>query len=289
MRPHGEIPHPAPGEQKFEGAWQIAGVGLSLRATGGPAPPGAESLFERFRAESSGDPRVEIEAELLPGWTHPDGLVDIFPDCRHLQTDDVTRIDRHDLAGELVRDGNRYLGKFVLDNTTPGAMITILQVCLIQVLADRGGLMLHASGAIRDNKLWLFSGRADVGKTTAATELKDGGETFTVDRAVLALNEDGSWRARPTPIGDREGLIGDSEPMPAQALVFLEQATDHSLHRLNPDEAARLLLANVLSVDRSPEHLGRILQWVESIVEQIPCYRLEFSRDPGFWRLLDHA
>ena len=74
----------------------------------------------------------------------------------------------------------------------------ILKRCLPALLFERGGAILHASGAAVDGRGVAFAGQQDAGKSSLVTAMCQRGHRFLTDDVLTVVETDGLWRAVPS-------------------------------------------------------------------------------------------
>jgi hypothetical protein len=269
--------------------WEIAGTRIAVVPAESTLPEEWSLLFPSYRFDPSrgGPVEANLEVAARAGWCNPVKPTDGLSAWRSRETEKGIRLDGPDLTGTLKRvDAGCYEGSFTVEGGGSWGVASLLRLVLSQLLAERGMLFLHASGVVRDGRLWLFSGSADSGKTTIATELCGGGEPFCVDRAVLSV-EGKEILAHPTPFSDPDGLVPRRPPFPLGALVFIEQAAEPWLETLTPARAAALLLRRTMVLAGHEHAIPVLMDRAAAIAERTGSHLLRFARDERFWRLLD--
>jgi hypothetical protein len=118
----------------------------------------------------------------------------------------------------------------------------VTEVLWLLALPRTGGALLHASGVLRGEAAWLFSGPSGSGKSTLATLLRDGAAgDVLADESVVLWREGPRLRAGGTPWpgsggtwSARRGEVG--------GIAFLAHGRENRLDPLAPAEAAAGLL-----------------------------------------------
>ncbi len=156
--------------------------------------------------------------------------------------------------------------------------ISITQISLAYLLADREGFFLHSSGVVIDGKGILFVGHSGAGKSTLRNIalLKEGIEPLCDDRNVLRKGPAGykiygTWAYKDLP-------NVQATSVPLSALMFLEQAKENLIIPIEDRlEVSRRLLPCVIRPVESTEWWNKTLTVVDEIVREIPCYVLRFD------------
>jgi len=159
------------------------------------------------------------------------------------------------------------------------------QILLAQVLAERQGCYMHASGILMHDQGYLFVGHSEAGKSTMLKMLREYGEILCDDRIIVRRWPDG-FRIHGT---WSHGELPDVSPAggPLRAILFLEKADVNEL----------------IPIATMPERLGRVLShvvkplvtagWWEKtmdlagkIAAEVPAYRLRFDKSGAVVDLL---
>lgn len=156
------------------------------------------------------------------------------------------------------------------------------QLLTMYLLAERGGLLIHAAGLCGDGDGLICAGRSRAGKSTVSgLWLQDGRGCLSDDRIVLRPDprgENGRWTAYGTP-WPGELKVARQAHMPASALVFLQNAGDNTPRSLSPQAAFERLLPVVSLLWFDPEMLQKGLSACEALANSLPAYDFGFTRD----------
>jgi hypothetical protein len=271
-----------------EFSWDIANVSISLLL---PEDFCDHQPFPDYISVVSPQKRSDVLLEVAFEEVKNDPeLNQLFPSYRVSDDGDSVRYEQARLSGDIFpadRYGNRFIGHFAVDTSRHLAKESIIQISLGHVLSSQGRIMLHASGVRRDGFLWLFSGPSGAGKTTLATELRDRGSTFCIDRAVVWVDGDGRVLAEPTPFSDLDGLCPRVPGGEVAGIFFLEQSEMPAILPMNGHESAQHLLRRSFNVRRAPPASGRVLDTVAALVDRCHFWKLRFAKDTSFWKLID--
>lgn len=153
--------------------------------------------------------------------------------------------------------------------------------------------LIHASGVIRNNGGFIFTGRSGSGKSTIASLSCQEATMNTVlnDEIVLIEKRGDDFWVRSTPFN---GYFKDKENgcAPLKAVFLLEQAKENYLKPLSKADFVRQFIkeiifpAPLLSMDREAA-ASRNLDFCAQLVETVSLYQLGFTLDGGFWKCID--
>lgn len=259
------------------------------RAASAPRPQAL--LSHRCAPSGLRDADAHVRMTLQHGWARRERTPWI--DC---VLDPVSRvrtitINHASFAGVVKDTAGRYDAQFATPVAICGeAVWEIAARTVVSFLCeDRGYLLVHASGVLRRDGVWLFIGPCASGKTTIATGLGGGGAPFCVDRCIIAFDETGRALAHSTPFSDAGRALGGRLSGPIAGLVFIEQAPDHEVRPMNVFEATRELFKQCLAFSRDRERIERTLKTVGALAGSGLCFKMRFAKNDGFWHLLEHA
>jgi hypothetical protein len=71
-----------------------------------------------------------------------------------------------------------------------------------------------------------------------------------------------------------------------RALLFLDKGRENRIEPLEPVEAVRLLLRNILFFAKDEELVKRVFQSACDFVERVPVSRLTFVPDQRVWDII---
>jgi len=151
------------------------------------------------------------------------------------------------------------------------------QILLARILADRQGCLLHACGVSHEGKGLLFVGHSEAGKSTVGKMYAGRGELLCDDRTAVRRWPDsyriyGTWHP---------GELREVSPMsaPLAGLFFLEKADEVRIVRLRDRaEIVRRLAACLIKPLTTADWWEKVLDLLERIADEVPCYDLRFDR-----------
>ena len=127
----------------------------------------------------------------------------------------------------------------------PYSIDSVLRITHTLLLAKTGGFLLHASSAVRNGKAFLFSGLSEAGKTTIA-RLAPHDATLLTDEASYVRRLNDQYLAYGTPFAGELGEPGKNISAPIAAVYLLAKSQENRITKIEPAEATRRLLRNIL-------------------------------------------
>ena len=161
------------------------------------------------------------------------------------------------------------------------------QLLLMNHLASRGGVIVHAAGVVMGGGALAFPGVSGAGKSTLARLMLDAGwadSLLSDDRMILRAAREGdvdneadvvAW-GTPWPSDAR---VARNACAPLSGLLFLVKSEQNELVPLTPSEATRRLMPVVTCPWYDAERLPGVLDTCAQIVESTPCYEMRFRPD----------
>ena len=167
----------------------------------------------------------------------------------------------------------------------PYSIDSVLRITHTLLLAKTGGFLLHASSAVRNGKAFLFSGLSEAGKTTIA-RLAPPDATLLTDEASYVRRLDDQYLAYGTPFAGELGEPGKNVSAPIAALYLLAKSPENRITKVEPAEATRRLLRNILFFAHDPELVRQVFESACAFVAAVPVYQLSFFPDERVWDLM---
>ena len=148
------------------------------------------------------------------------------------------------------------------------------------LLAEIGGVLLHASVAVRAGVGLVFAGRSGAGKSTLASLVHaEGWQILNDDRVVLFKRGD-EWRVAGTP-WHGSGRFAKADEAPLAGLFLLQQAATEKVEALTP-AATRLALLDVAAVPWFADDWAQpALDTLERLRAEVPVRRFHFTKTPA--------
>jgi len=166
------------------------------------------------------------------------------------------------------------------------------QIWLAPLLADRQAVMLHSSAAVINGHGVIFVGHSGAGKTTTMTLLKEAQQQGVLDFQILCDDRniirkwENGWRVHGT---WSHGDIAEVSPGSAslRGIFFLEQAHNNQVLLMEDrKETWRRLLATLIRPMVTAEWWHKELDTLEEIIDQIPCYLMQFEKKPDITKIV---
>ena len=258
-------------------AVEIGGMPILLRT----ADPSFRALLADRYAGFIGDPR-QPSFELD---------VDIVPPSPEMASDEDVKVEMQGGLWHMCRgdfrahwDPNSRQGR-VRQTANPYSIDSVLRILHTLALATQGGFLLHAASAIRNGKAFLFSGVSGAGKTTIS-RLAPPQVALLSDEVSYVRRSGGAFLACGTPFSGELARGGENCSAPIHTLFFLAKGPENRIEAIDPAEALRCLLRNVLFFAEDTELVKLIFRSACEFLECVPAQRLTFVPDQRVWDLI---
>jgi len=192
------------------------------------------------------------------------------------------RLERGDFRAEWnpeTRQGR------VRQSVNPYSVDSVLRIVHTLLLARTGGFLLHASSAVRNGKAFLFSGLSEAGKTTMA-RLAPPDVALLTDEASYVRKVGASYLAYGTPFAGELGAPGKNISAPIAAVYLLARAAENKIEPVEPSQAVRRLMRNVLFFAQDAKLVRSVFDSVCAFVAAVPIFQLSFFPDQKVWELI---
>jgi len=174
---------------------------------------------------------------------------------------------------------------WVRQSANPYSIDGVLRILHSLFLAREGGFLVHAASAVRNGRAFLFAGVSGAGKTTLSRLAPPDAEVLTDEISYVRPTADG-YEAFGTPFAGELARIGANLRAPLAALYLLVQGPENRVEPVDPAEAARAVLRNILFFAHDEELVGLIFKSVFDFVARVPVQRLVFTPDARAWELI---
>ena len=191
-------------------------------------------------------------------------------------------LERGDLHGEW--DPESLRGR-IRQSANPYSIDAAMRIVHSLMLAKQGGLLVHASSAVRNGRAFLFTGVSGAGKTTISRLAPHDVSLLTDEISYLRREGDG-YMAFGTPFHGELARPGDNIRAPLAAVYLLAKGDQNTIERVAEADAARSLLKSILFFAHDSELVGFVFGSACELVRRVPIYRLTFVPDSRVWELI---
>lgn len=148
------------------------------------------------------------------------------------------------------------------------------------------GLLLHAAGVIRHGRGYVFFGHSGSGKSTISRLSLE--HTVLSDDMVILKKDDHVWRVFGVPFrGDMPEAPRTNGVADLHGLYSIQKDIHHRIDNMTRPEGIGRLASCVPFVMEHLQNVARIMQICEEVESSVPARFLHFSRDTGFWSVID--
>ena len=226
---------------------------------------------------SSGKAEIEFDIELTnERFAEPDA------DVLVTQKNGRWTLQRGDFRAEWEPAKGR--GR-IWQTLNPYSIDAVLRIVHSLMLAQQGGFLLHSASAIRNGKAFHFAGVSEAGKTTIS-RLAPKDVTLLTDEISYVRKQDSGYRAYGTPFTGELAKLGENVSAPVETLYLLSKGTENRIEPIEPAEAARSLLANLLFFAEDEGLVQATFHAAFEFVSRVPVRRLTFFPDARVWELI---
>ena len=232
-----------------------------------------------------GQPRPRVE-EWLRERSAQQGVHDeVRP--RILSLEGRILIERVDFAGVFDRSAKR--ARCVCSHGSEFlAVESFLRVCFSMLAVQRGGLLLHAAGIVKDEQAYVFAGPSGTGKSTIAGLSADRGRILSDEMIYVQGVERGGYIFG-TPFHGTNSEQPFAPGAPLRVVLFPVKDTTTGVESLRPPDALRRLLAATFSFDASTDGHQRLLDLAAALVQKTSMLQLRFRKDASLWDAIDSS
>lgn len=268
--------------------FHIAGLPVAVQAPDARDLDDLAVVYRNFPSDAP--PALTIVIERVGGFDRERGPE--YPAfARTLGTDGRVHVERFDAEGDIDTGDLPITARFRV-GPSANSLEACVRIALSIALPRHGALMLHASAVEHDGRALVFTGVSGAGKSTISTML-DRPPARKIGDEILVLHRDDAHRwfvYVPPYLGPFVTTgIAHGTHAPLDGIHLLVQAPHHARATVAPTAALRELLRHVLvyvAESRTAEH---VLSLVAELTRQVPCYRLEFRKDPDVASVLGIA
>lgn len=255
----------------------IAGTPIAFTAGDARLARMLEKRYDGFLADPAAPAACEFAVALAPpAGADPDGDVQVR------LAGGRWSIRRGDFEAEYDPAARR---GWVRQALNPYSLDSLLRIVHTLLLAPEGGFLLHAAGAVRDGRAFLFAGVSGSGKTTMC-RLAPPDVTLLSDEIGYVRRGRHGYVAWGTPFAGELGIPGVATQAPVGALYLLSHAPENRLEPVARPEAVRALLRNILFFAQDSALAARVFETACDFVARTPIWRLRFAPDARVWELI---
>jgi hypothetical protein len=168
----------------------------------------------------------------------------------------------------------------------PSVLENFLRILMAHLVLDQGGVLLHSAGVLYQDRVYLFCGRSNAGKTTMACKAAAAGARVLSDDINLVIPENGDYRAHKVPFtgefGRRVENLSGCGSFPIGGLALLEKAPALTAVPVHPAEALAGLLTGCPFVNDDPEEIPVLMDILTNLLHLRPVIRMGVGRDDSF-------
>jgi hypothetical protein len=241
-------------------------------------PAFVQMLKERYAGfvASTASPKFDFDIELVPPGAPSDGQVRVEFESGQWC------MDRGDFHAEWNPAAARGLVRQTANRYSIDCVLRIVHTLL---LAKDSGFLVHSASVVRNGRAFLFAGVSGAGKTTIAS-LAPPDATLLTDEISYVCRQEGQYCAFGTPFAGDLGRAGDNVCAPIAALYILAQGAENKIESLDPAEAGRALLENILFFANDPETVRFVFEAACEFISRVPTRRLTFMPDSRVWEMI---
>lgn len=236
-------------------------------------------LQDRYAGFVSGSGRPEIEFDVEISSSHPANREE---DVRVTQRDGRWTLQRGDFRADW--EPAKGHGR-IRQTANPYSIDAVLRIVHTLVLAKQGGFLLHSASAIRNGKAFLFAGVSEAGKTTIS-RLAPPDVTLLTDEISYVRKQNEGYIAYGTPFTGELAKLGENVSAPLSVLYLLSKGPGNRIEPVDPADATRSLLANLLFFAEDEELVQATFHSAFEFVSRVPVRRLTFFPNSRVWELI---
>jgi hypothetical protein len=140
-------------------------------------------------------------------------------------------------------------------------------------LGHKGGLLLHASGLVKDGRGFVFCGPDESGKSTISKMAPP--SLIAADDSLAVSTVNGSCYLHTVPWGRRSNT---NVSAPIAKIFFLRKARELEIKEMALIEAVKEFLANTFFDTSDEQVYARTLETAQNLAERVNCYELYFPQ-----------
>ncbi len=156
-----------------------------------------------------------------------------------------------------------------------------------EIVAESNGCVLHSSFIEKDGGAILFTGPCSIGKSTQANLWREYSDAVVVNGdKTFIFEKDGVFYASGMPYsGSSKDCL--NKVFPIKAVISLEQAICNAANKLASTEAFCKLYRNCYPVPYSRDCTGKLVDFVNKLIQSVPIYDYACLADESAVRYLE--
>ena len=171
---------------------------------------------------------------------------------------------------------------------SPYSLDSVLRILHTILLAEQGGMLMHASSVVLDGKAYVFTGVSGAGKTTISRLAPADAHVLTDEMSFIRREPDGYF-AYGTPFAGELAKPGENLRAPLAGIFLLAQGPDNRIDPLPAGDRVRAVMANVLYFARDDALTATVFDNAIALAAAVPVQRLTFFPDQRVWTLFGQA
>jgi hypothetical protein len=236
-----------------------------------------QNRYPGFLISRQQEPQITFDLEILEtNFDEPDADVEVT------QKNGRWMLARGDFRAEW-DSAKRHC--HIAQTRSPHATDSVLRIVHSLVQASRGGFLLHAASAVRNQKAFLFAGESGAGKSTISA-LAPVDAVLLTDEISYVSRRDNQYHAFGTPFTGELNTPGENVSAPVSALYLLAKGSENRIDAIDAAEAVQSLLSNILFFAKDDELVQALFHSAFEFVQHVPIYRLTFVPDARVWELI---
>lgn len=172
---------------------------------------------------------------------------------------------------------------------SPYSLDSVIRILHTLILAEQGGMLMHASSVAWGGRAFVFTGVSGAGKTTISRLSPSDAHILTDEMSFLRPDADGCYHAYGTPFSGELGRPGENVSAPLAGVFLLAKGPENRLDTLTPTEAIRALMGNILYFSRDDALTAHVFDNAIQLAHRVPVRRLTFFPDARVWDFLGHT
>jgi hypothetical protein len=169
-----------------------------------------------------------------------------------------------------------------------GAFENFFRVISSYRILEQGGVLVHSAGVVEDDRAYVFFGTSGSGKTTTSKlSLEAGRRVLSDDMNIVLPGQNGPVVHKVPFAGELGRTSIDRRSYPLKAIFRLEKGDENSLRPMGPAETVASLMTCSPNVNHNPFRHQQLFSIHTSIVQSVPAYVLTFTKEGGFWDVLE--